>query len=146
MRIAFLIFNLYWSQSLMWPSSVQHNKISTSQCIGLILLRCANFVVLCCFHCVATCFRCVVEISLCCVILGQCNNYCNYKMETSRFYSGFSGNTYNATMDHCMGLFVMAKSLFHYINLPLVKVKVVKNSCHNSELTSSTYKAWLLAY
>ncbi len=47
---------------VLWPSSAQHNEISTTQCIGLILLCCANFAVLRIVSVVfAPCFRCVVQ-------------------------------------------------------------------------------------
>ncbi len=80
-------------EDLQWPSSAQHNKIATTQRMGLILLCCANFTVLwlvsivlrlvsvvlwfvlhcvvACFFHVAACFRFVVEILLCCVLLAH---------------------------------------------------------------------------
>ncbi len=84
----------------VWPSSAQHNEITTNQHIGLISLCCANFVVLwivsfvlrlvsvvlssfccvvACFRCFATCFlrvvacfHCVVLILLCCGYFPLC--------------------------------------------------------------------------
>ncbi len=72
----------------VWPSSAQHNEITTTQRIGLISLCCANFVVLwivsfvllACFRYFATllffvvvaCFHCLVLILLCCGYFPLC--------------------------------------------------------------------------
>ncbi len=92
------IFHLkcyFGNPDLQWPSSAQHNKISTTQCIGIISLCCLLFlislccvlfplccadfvmlrlvsIVLCWFRYVASCFHCVVLISLCCVLFPLC--------------------------------------------------------------------------